>query len=57
MRYAKRRHWIKHVARKIVPTDSVSSRPERASFSLSGDTMVNAMDRAAPSIKALYKAV
>jgi len=57
MRCAKRRHRNKRVARKTASTDRVSAQPEYPSLGLTGDAMVNAMDRAAPSLKALYKAV
>ena len=56
MRRAKRRHRNKRVAGKTVSTNRVSAQPEYPSLGLTGDSMVNAMDRAAPSLKALYKA-
>jgi hypothetical protein len=44
------------MTREIGPPASGSTRRERDRFSLTGDTMVNAMDRVAPSLRGLFKA-
>jgi hypothetical protein len=35
---------------------AIGSQPKRGSLILAGDTMVNAMDRIAPSVRSLYRA-
>jgi hypothetical protein len=55
MRCAKRRHRRRPVgARSMVPTLSVTSQPGRDHMSMTGDAMVNAMQRVAPSLNPLY---
>lgn len=56
MRSAKQRHRIRRVASVVVAPHSVSFPSQRASLHVAGDSMVSAMDRAAPSLKSLYKA-
>lgn len=46
---------MRPVTRELGPPASGSTRRERGRFSLTGDTMVNAMDRVAPSLKGLFK--
>ena len=55
MRCAKRRRRTTRATRAPVATASVSFPARRASLGITGDDMVAAMGRAAPSLKALYK--
>ena len=57
MRCAKRRHRIRPLVPRTAATEGGGPRPARDPFGLTGDTMVSAMDRVAPSLKTLYKAV
>ena len=57
MRCAKRRHRIRPLVPRTAATEGGGPRPARDPFGLTGDTMVSAMDRVAPSLKTLYKTV
>jgi hypothetical protein len=56
MRRAKKRHRDRSVMRHAASAAAIGSQPKRRSLILAGDTMVNAMDRIAPSVRSLYRA-
>ncbi len=57
MRCAKTRHRMKRPAPRAVSAAPLAPLAERARVSLSGDAMVSAMDRAATSLKPLYRSL